>query len=94
MANEEDDEDIVNDDEDEDGDLEASSDNIKPAWVDDDEEELRVNIADSNKGKQATMSRRVKKLQLSRDEVGANALTGNEYERRLRQRFEITTLLA
>jgi U3 small nucleolar RNA-associated protein 18 len=54
-----------------------------PAWVDQDDNELSVDIVGT--------SNRLKKLRKSRDEVAAKALDGEEFERRLRKRYEETT---
>lgn len=54
-----------------------------PAWIDQDDRNLSVNIIDS--------SSRLKKLRKSRHEAAAVALDGDEFERRLRQRYENTT---
>jgi hypothetical protein len=54
-----------------------------PAWVDQDDNDLSVDIVGS--------SHRLKKLRKSRGEEAASALTADEFEKRLRKRFEETT---
>lgn len=53
-----------------------------PAWVDDDDAKLEVNLLETS---------RLRKLRTSKDEVAASALGGVELEQRLRQRFQNTT---
>jgi hypothetical protein len=62
---------------------EKDDDDDAPAWVDQDDNELSVDIVGT--------SNRLKKLRKSRDEVAAKALDGEEFERRLRKRYEDTT---
>jgi hypothetical protein len=77
---------VVEDDFEDDNDDSSEGDSRKgdaPAWVDQDEQHLSVNIVDSSK--------RLRKLRNSRDEVAAKSLDGEEFERRLRTRYEQTT---
>ena len=74
------DEDAESQDED---DIDGRNRSIEPAWVDKDDKNLSVNILDSGS--------RLKKLRKSRNEAAAVALDGDEFERRLRQRYESTT---
>ena len=71
------------DDYSEDDDDEEHVEGDQPAWIDEDDDGLAVNIVDSSK--------RLRKLRKSRDEEGATALSGKEFERRLRKRYEDTT---
>ena len=72
-----------NDDSDESLNEGEKDDDDAPAWVDQDDNELSVDIVGT--------SNRLKKLRKSRDEVAAKALDGEEFERRLRKRYEETT---
>lgn len=72
-----------NDDSDESLNDGEKDDDEAPAWVDQDDNELSVDIVGT--------SNRLKKLRKSRDEVAAKALDGDEFERRLRKRYEETT---
>ena len=69
-------------DSDSDGDEDAEEESA-PAWVDKDDQKLSVDLMNS--------SSRLKQLRKSRDEAAALALGGDEFERRLRQRYEETT---
>ena len=60
----------------------VGEDNNDAAWVDDDDEQLAVNILETN---------RLRKLRKSRAEEAASALPGTEMESRLRLRFQTTT---
>ena len=53
------------------------------AWLDEDDDNLAVDIVGG--------SDRLKKLRKSRDEEAASALTADEFEKRLRKRFEEST---
>ena len=68
------------DDDDDDSDTEAQ-DGDRPAWVDEDDEKVRVNLIQTN---------RLRKLRKSRDEQGASALDGVDFTERLRERYKLT----
>lgn len=61
-----------------------SKDEASPAWVDDDDGDLEVDLLGTN---------RLRKLRHSRTEAGASALSGRDLESRLRDRFRTTTQL-
>ena len=53
----------------------------KPAWVDEDDEEVQVNLFQTN---------RLRKLRKTRDESAASALDGRGFTERLRERYKAT----
>lgn len=75
------DEEVADIDEDSEEDEERTE---KPAWADEDDADVKVNLLDTN---------RLRKLRKSRSESGASALGGVELERRLRKRFQDTAML-